>query len=699
VSIEFINSLVPTIQNLGVFGYWFVFFIALVESLAFIGSVVPGAVVIVGAGFLSAQGYFDLGDLIWFAALGAIIGDGISYWLGTKGTRFFRNENRILKLSHLEKGEQFFKRHGNKSVFLGRFIGLLRPIVPFIAGLSKMNKWSFLSWNIASAFLWAGFQLLLGYFFGGAFKIIEIWSTRVWLLFFFFIVSILFLWFILKRCAPFFRFLKSLFISIEWGIATNPDIKRFVKNHPKLSEFMRRRFDRDQFSGLPLTLLAVVFIYVLSLLLGVIQGVITSAPIVEVDIRVANLLYIFRDAEVIKVFSWITLLAKWEIVVSAAIIMSVILWLRQKSMYLFPLWIVIAGSELLNLLGKLFFHRVRPIAALYTEGSFSFPSGHATMAVAFYGFIVYIISRHVKRKSKKINIVFWGLLVILAIGFSRLYLGVHYWSDVWGGYLLGLLWLIIGISISEWCEYRRDVQPYTLTKRVKLISAALIAAEVIFYIGFALRYQPVLNAQNEVTQETTIMNILDAFHDNKLSRFTETLTGKNQEPLNIIIISKNDEQLIYDMHAAGWSLADPVDFASMSHLAKSALLRQDYSTAPMTPSFWNTTVHDLGFEKPTLARNVSERHHARFWRTQFIIPDGRRIYMGTASQDSGIKWLITHRIKPDIDTEREFLFSDLENTGLVLYFQREQLVDPTLGTNFSGDQFFTDGKVYVVFLK
>ena len=142
----------PAIEHLGALGYWLVLLISLLESLAFIGVIIPGSALVVAAGFMAAHGYFDIGDLIWFAAIGAILGDGISYYLGTKGTKFFRNENKILKLSHLDRGKHFFKKHGNKSVFLGRFIGSVRPIIPFIAGLSKMDKKAFFFWNIASAF-------------------------------------------------------------------------------------------------------------------------------------------------------------------------------------------------------------------------------------------------------------------------------------------------------------------------------------------------------------------------------------------------------------------------------------------------------------------------------------------------------------------------------------------------------------------
>ena len=422
---EFLNSFLPTFQHLGIWGYWVVALVSLLESLAFVGVVVPGAIVIVLAGFFSAQGYLDLGDLIWFAAIGAILGDSLSYYLGTRGTKLFRAENKFLKISHLEKGEQFFRKHGNKSVFLGRFIGPIRPIVPFVAGLSK---WSFLLWNVTSAFLWATTHLLLGYFFGGAIKTIEIWSSRTGIFLFSFFLLLVVIWLIVKKSGQLFHFLKSILISIKNAVITNPDVEHFVKNHPTLFQFLERRLNRENFSGLPLTLLFIAFAYVLSLFFGIIQDIITSDVIVAADMRVANLLFAFRDTELVKIFTWITLLGKWQIVISATVVLSLILWLWKKRIYLLLLWVTIIGSGLFNSLGKLAFHRPRPDVAWYIEDSFSFPSGHATIAIAFYGFLVYILFRQIKNWKYKINALFFGITLILAIGLSRLYLGVHFLS-------------------------------------------------------------------------------------------------------------------------------------------------------------------------------------------------------------------------------------------------------------------------------
>ena len=696
---EFFTSLLPIIEHLGLIGYWPVLFVAFAESLAFVGEFVPGGILVVLAGFLSAQGYLDLRDLIWFAAIGAILGDSFSYWLGSKGTHFFRNENRFLKLSHLEKGEQFFKKHGEKSILLGRFIGPMRPIVPFVAGLVRMRQRTFLIWNIVSGFLWAAGYILLGYFFGSAASVIEAWATRAGFFAFIALVSILVLWFLIKRSKPIFSFILSIAISVKDAVISNPDVQKLVLRHPYIFAFLKRRLSREKFSGLPITLILVAFIYAASLFFGIVEDIITSDSIVAVDIRVANLFYAFRDMELITFFMWVTLLAKWQIVIGGAIVATIVLWMWRRRIYIFPLWATLVGSELFNLFGKLAFHRPRPEIAYYAEHGFSFPSGHATIAVAFYGFLTYLLLRETKKWGRKATILFFGVVIILAIGLSRLYLGVHYMSDVWGGYLSGSLLLIIGIALVEWTKHRSlATASFFASRRVKIISSVFIATLVGSYTLFALQYHPPLNA-SQSEQSVVVENILASFQENKIPQFTETLFGNKQEPLNFIVVAKNDAEVINVMNRAGWRLADNATVSSVFTLAKSAIMNESYPTAPMTPSFWDAKVHDFGFEKETPAQNVKERHHARFWKTSLQTKDGKLVYIGTASFDSGIKWLITHKISPDIDTERESLFADLQNTGLIATSSKETFVAPVLGENFSGDQFFTDGKIYLVVLE
>jgi undecaprenyl-diphosphatase len=655
-------------------------------------------------GALAAKGYFDLGDLIWFAVIGAIIGDNINYFIGKKyGLKIFKNGFWFIKPTHFKKGEEFFERHGSKSVFIGRFIPSIKEVIPLIAGTFGMKRLPFMVWNIFGAIGWSLIWVLPGYFFAQSLDVAKIWLTRtgffltVFLVIFviFYVLKII----LVKKGKEFFAFLSSVWKSIKKAIIENQEVQKITLRHKRFFVFLQKRLDKNNFYGLPLTLLSFALFYVLALFGGIIEDIINSDIIISADIRVANLLTIFRNTELTTFFFWITLLGKSKIILLFTIATISTLWLWKKRSYIIPLLISVAGSAVFTFIGKIVFHRPRPDVAIYHESSFSFPSGHATIAIAFYGFLAYLLIRNSKKWKYKINIFFASLVTILLIGFSRLYLGVHYVSDVWGGYLAGAIWLIIAISLSEYLLSRKQKkQIIHLNIKKQLATAGIIIVSIGLYIIFAFHYQIPISTQPQEISKIITNDTMTVFNSDQL-KYTETLLGNRQEPLSFIIVAKNDQQLINLFKNADWTLAYDVTIFSVYKIAKAGLLKESYPQAPMTPDFWNSEVHNFGFEKETSTNNVRTRHHARFWKTNYVTENGDNIYVGTASFDSGIKWGITHKINPEIDTEREFLFKDLQKTNLLASTKKEQFVDPKLGSNFSGDLFFTDGKLYLLFIK
>jgi undecaprenyl-diphosphatase len=94
----------------------------------------------------------------------------------------------------------------------------------------------------------------------------------------------------------------------------------------------------------------------------------------------------------------------------------------------------------------------------YEETNFSFPSGHSTTAMVLFGMISYFLIRNSTSRRQRILFLLLGLTIILLVGFSRIYLGVHFLSDVLGGYLLGATWLILGITVIEWLSYKKELK-------------------------------------------------------------------------------------------------------------------------------------------------------------------------------------------------------------------------------------------------
>ncbi len=696
-----INIITPSIQHLGVLGYWIAFFAAMLETTIIIGLFLPGSTVILLLGAMSAYGYFDLGDLLWFAILGAILGDNINFYLGKKyGSVWTQKGVWFLKQEYFEKARSFFDAHGAKSVFLGRFVPSIKEIMPFIAGTVRMRQRTFLLWNILGAIGW-GFQwILAGYVFAQSLSLARMWLSRMGVfvaaIFLLFLIFYLVKLAVLKYGRQVLSFAASVGRSIRHAVITNPDVEKLVRRRPSFFQFLGKRIAQDTFTGLPLTLLSIAFIYVLVLFGGIVEDYLTGDPIVAVDIRIANLMPLFRTPGLIKLFLWITLLGKWQVVLGFTAALAGTLWVTGKRWYIFPFFLSFVGSGLFTSLGKFTFHRPRPEWPVYLEHSFSFPSGHATIAVSFYGFITYILISSMIKWRPRINLFFAGVIIILLIGFSRIYLGVHYLSDVWSGYLIGTLWLIIGISLSKYLQPADFHKTASLSnKKLKYVPVMLILSSLIFYAGFAMQYNPELLKPPSEHAYLRVNNVQDIFVDEHV-KYTETLTGREQNPINIIVTAKNDRQFITSILDAGWFLADTPGVRSLAEMYKAALLNEPYPTAPVTPLFWNAQANDFAFEKPTNANIVRTRHHIRFWKTKYVTKNGDAIYVGAASFDSGVKWGITHRINPDVDAERDYFYNDLIQTKKAGGFRKIQLVKPGLGRNFTGDPFFTDGEAYLI---
>ncbi len=703
------DTFLTSIEHVGAWGYGIGFIAALLESLAFFGLLFPGSLVVVFLGFVASKGSLDLILLMVCCTLGAIVGDALSFSLGRNGTSIFSDANRIFKIRYLDRGKNFFTKHGSYSVFLARFISGMRAVVPYVAGMFRMNVREFFLWNVASAILWSVAHVYVGYLFGTSWRVVESLSVKAGLFVLIAVVVCIIIWYLMRifirRGKQFLRFMKSISFTIWDAIVSHKQVVQWTNNHPRIVEFIRQRTSVTSFWGLTLSLLVIAFFYALLAFFGVVQDIATATVFAAVDVRIENLLYAFRSAPVTTFFLWVTMLGSWQVSLAVVLGSSVVLYAWKRGQYIIPLWVAVMGSELLGVISKREFHRPRPVGvAVYAEQSFSFPSGHAIVAIALYGFLTYIAVRYVRRWRYKVYILFAGVSLILLIGVSRLYVGVHYLSDVWGGYLLGFLWLVIGMSLAEWLgRFRREMffphEWESQAFRYASTSMAILGIlGVYIFIGkSSIAAIPPSAAQFQSPNLFTDQ-ALDIFADGA-PQYAETIIGNRQEPMSLIITAPSEESFRKAFTAAGWNSAEQLSFRSMVRLASAATTSGAYPTAPMTPSFWNQEVNDFGFQKPTLLNSIKERHHARFWRTPYVTDEGERVYVGTASLDTHIKWFVTHAISPDIDQERENLTHDLLQGGNVERFNTVQLVSPEVGENIFGDSFFTDGKAYVIDLK
>ncbi len=168
-----LEILIPFLEQ---FGYPTLFVITFLETSAFLGLIAPGEAVIVLCGFYAYRGVLDPWVVGAVSIVGAILGDQVGYLLGrTYGHGLVRRFGKYFLFSEkrLVATERFYTKHGGKTVFLGRFMSILRSFGPVVAGISAMRYRTFLAWSMASCIVWGIAFTLIGYFFGKSWEIIE----------------------------------------------------------------------------------------------------------------------------------------------------------------------------------------------------------------------------------------------------------------------------------------------------------------------------------------------------------------------------------------------------------------------------------------------------------------------------------------------------------------------------------------------
>lgn len=157
------------IKQYGTLTYLILFAIIFTETGVVIMPFLPGDSLLFAAGALAALPDSPLNPVVLFFLLcvAAIVGDTVNYWIGEKlGDRAYRGEIKFIKKEYIEQTHAFFEKHGGKTIFLARFVPIVRTFAPFVAGASKMSYGYFFRYNVFGGIVWVGIFLFAGYFFG-----------------------------------------------------------------------------------------------------------------------------------------------------------------------------------------------------------------------------------------------------------------------------------------------------------------------------------------------------------------------------------------------------------------------------------------------------------------------------------------------------------------------------------------------------
>jgi undecaprenyl-diphosphatase len=432
------QALISIGESLGPWTYLLVGVLAFLEVGAFVGLIAPGETVVILGGVIAGQGKIDILPLITLVWLCAVAGDVTSYLLGRRlGRTFLIKHGPKVKMTEerIEAVERFFHRFGGATILVGRFIGLVRAMAPFLAGASKMPFRRFIAPDVVAAGIWSAGFCMLGYVFWQSFNTVVSTAKQGALVFGVLVTAVV-------GVVAAYRFLRE------------PDNRAkttaWLDVHPLLGPLWRQiarpvgkrtaplaRWLRDRFTphglGLEATSLVAVF------LVGAFTfGVLTAriGPLTEVpsDQTMFDLFSHLHSATANGVAKVITAFGSLPVAGTALLVAVALLAGRRVPLDAAAL---LAGGVLTVIavnVAKPWEGRPRPTGSLVHTAGDAFPSGHAAYSVFYVaaaGFLWRILGAgRVGRGA------FVTAAVVLAaiIGLSRVYLRAHYMSDVWGGW-------------------------------------------------------------------------------------------------------------------------------------------------------------------------------------------------------------------------------------------------------------------------
>jgi len=408
-----------------------VFLVAFTESLAIVGLFMPGAFLMFGIGALIALDHLAFLPIMAWAVVGAILGDGLSFWIGRhfqqelRAIWPFRNYPRLVN-----RGVDFFHHHGGKSILFGRFIGPVRPIMPAVAGMLGMPIGRYVTINILSGIAWAPAYLLPGMLFGASLELAAAVAGRLALLLL--LLAGLF-WFIFSLARGLWRLAAprahmAVLRLLDWG-----------HHHPRFAALTTAIGDPGGPEVRGLAVLAFVLLAGAVLLFGVVHAIFPVSG--SLDQTLHGLLLGLRTPQADLLLIAVTELGDGLFLILYVTLVALGLgWYDRTAA---RHWLAAAAfAALAPALLKGLFQLPRPEPFDLLLGSTSFPSAHALRATVIYGFATVLLVRAVPMAARWLP---YGVtaLLITAIAFSRPYLGVHWPSDVLAGMLLGTLWVVL----------------------------------------------------------------------------------------------------------------------------------------------------------------------------------------------------------------------------------------------------------------
>jgi membrane protein DedA with SNARE-associated domain/membrane-associated phospholipid phosphatase len=528
------------------------FIISAAESVAIVGTIVPGSITMTAIGTLAGAGIIPLYQTILWAILGAVVGDGISYWIGY----YFKNSLRNMwpfknNPQVLEMGETFVHKYGSMSVFIGRFVGPVRALVPLVAGMLGMKPLQFLIANITSAIGWAPAYMLPGILLGAASLELppDIALHVILVLFLILLFIILCVWITVKvfqlaqnQIEQFLVWIwESLKHSRYFNLATN-----VLKHH-----------NPNKHHGQLTRLFYFLLTSALFILLVCHVHKVGSANILAND-AFYHFFRGIRSETIDTIMINISLLGQKQIILPVVGVFFMWLLITKRAraaFHVLALGILAAGSVYVL---KNFLQSPRPWGILNGPDSFSLPSGHTTLATTVYIGMAFILTTTMPFRKHRWMVYTPAILITLAVGISRMYLGAHWFTDVVAAWLLSAALLILVIL-----SYHRQKEAPINIKSITLIGLA--ALSICFGYYHHLHFNILKNNYSQIDWPSQEISMKDWWQkDDQLPAMRVSLFGFPSQRINIEWAG-DLEAIRKTLLKAGWEEPPARDWVSTLH--------------------------------------------------------------------------------------------------------------------------------------
>jgi membrane protein DedA with SNARE-associated domain/membrane-associated phospholipid phosphatase len=464
-----------------------IFLIAFGEALLIIGLFVPSTAVLVGAGMLVGTGHLEFWPVFWATAIGAIAGDQISYWVGRIYGQRLKTIWPLNKYAALMiKGESFVREHGGKSIAIGRFVPGVKAVVPGIVGMLGMNQAFFLFVNVTSGLFWAVAHVFPGILLGQGLALAGDLSGQL-------LVVLLVLLVVLGVASWLIRKLASRLQPYTHRLLRKISVWAKSRNTRAMHRF-GKAIHPDNPRAPAIAFLVIIAIASLVGLIDLISGFVLRDAASNLDISVATIMSELRNAPADAFMIPLTMLAERPVIwlTGLAIATWLFLWRSWRVALIFLGVMLVAEVLSINLN-----HLVSSPEALLHGGFTSIPT---LMAGLVFGMLA-VISGHAMRNWGKTVVAVLSVCIVVAIAFSRVYLGAEWLSGVLIGCLLALILSALFGMVIEAIPARR-IRPVGL---VSFATFAFIAVGIL-HIGSGIdgaeqRYAMKANARTFTEQQ------------------------------------------------------------------------------------------------------------------------------------------------------------------------------------------------------